>query len=84
MADRDIGKIFLNFVLSEEVRSFCGGDITNARTEEEWKSHRSGGWERCEQKMMGITELPYHACQAVKCDKCIAIGDQLDSNNTFE
>ena len=32
MADRDIGEIFLNFMLIEEVRSFCGVDISNVRT----------------------------------------------------
>ena len=44
MADRDIGEIFINYMLSEEVRSFCGVDITNVRTEEYWERHRSGSW----------------------------------------
>ena len=35
MAYSDIGGIFLNFMLSEEVRLFCGVDVTNVRTEEE-------------------------------------------------
>ena len=43
MADRDIGEIFLNFMLSEMVRLFCGVDITNVRTEKEWEKYRSGG-----------------------------------------
>ena len=32
MADQEIGEMFLNFMLSEEVRSFCWVDITNMRT----------------------------------------------------
>ena len=32
---------------------------------------------------MGLTDSPYHACQAVKWAKCIAMGDRLDSNNPF-
>ena len=33
--------------------------------------------------MMGLTDSPYHVCQAVPWAKCIAIGDRLDSNNPF-
>ena len=33
--------------------------------------------------MMGITDSPYHACQAVTWNKYIAMGEQLDSNNPF-
>ena len=29
MADRDIGDMLLDFMLSEEVRPFCGFDVTN-------------------------------------------------------
>ena len=32
---------------------------------------------------MGITDSPYHNCQAVMLAKCIAMGDRLNSNNTF-
>ena len=34
MADCDIGEMFLNFMLSGEVRYFCGVYVTNGRTEE--------------------------------------------------
>ena len=33
--------------------------------------------------MIVLTDSPYHACQAVTWDKCIAMGDRLDSNNPF-
>ena len=36
MADRDIGEIFLNFMLSEEVRPYCGFDIGDVQMVEEW------------------------------------------------
>ena len=35
MADQDIGDILLNFIMSEEVKPFCGVDITNVKTEKE-------------------------------------------------
>ena len=44
MADQYIGEMVLNFMLSEEFRSFYGVDITNVRTEEESENHISGGW----------------------------------------
>ena len=37
-------------------------------------------WER---NMIGLTGYPYHPCQAVTWANCIAMGDRLDSNNTF-
>ena len=45
--------------------------------------HRRGGWEIWEQKMMELTNSPYHSCQAVTWAKSIAMGDRLDSNNPF-
>ena len=43
MADRDIGEMLLNFMLSKELRSFYGMDITNVRKEEEREKHRGQG-----------------------------------------
>ena len=37
MADRDIGEMFLKFMLSEKVMPFCGMYVSNVRTEEEWE-----------------------------------------------
>ena len=44
MTDHDIGEMFLNFIFSKEVRSFCGVDVTNLRIEEVWERERIGGW----------------------------------------
>ena len=43
MADRDIGYMLLKFTLSEEVRPFCGGDVYNVGTEEDWVRVHIGG-----------------------------------------
>ena len=37
MADEYIGKMFLNFMLGEEVRPFYSVDVFNVRTEEYWE-----------------------------------------------
>ena len=65
MADLDIGEMFLNFMLSKEVRLFCGVVAMNVRKKEEWEKDRPGGWERWESKIMGLTYLTYDACQSV-------------------
>ena len=63
MGDLDIGEMFLNFVLNEEVRQYCGIDLTRVFPEEVqpgevlWET-----WARCG---MGFTFSPYQAVQGV-------------------
>jgi hypothetical protein len=45
MADLDIGEMFLNFILHEELRELCGVDI-RLYAEDENLSKLWGGWER--------------------------------------
>ena len=33
--------------------------------------------------MMGLTDLPYHTCQAVTWEKCTDMGDHFNSTNLF-
>ena len=75
---------FLNFMLSKEVRHYCGVDISNAITEEEWENGRIGGWEIWERKMTVLTDFPYHACQAVTWANEMAMEDKRDMKNPFE
>ena len=56
-------------------------DITNVCKEEEWERGSSEGGERWGREMMGITDSPYHACQAVIWSKSIAVVYRLDLNN---
>ena len=44
MEDRDIGQMLLNFMLSEELRPFCGVDVMNVSKQEEWEKDISEGW----------------------------------------
>ena len=62
---------------------FCGVDMTNIRTEEERYNYRPDGWEIWESKMMGLTDFPYHECQAVTWANGIALGDRHNPNNPF-
>ena len=62
-------------MLSEELIPFCVLDVMNVRKWEEWEI-----WES---KMMGLTELPYNASQAVKWYKIVALGDIKSLKNPF-
>ena len=42
MTDRDIREMFLNFMLSKDVRPYYRVDIINVRAEEEWEGGRLG------------------------------------------
>ena len=44
MAEREIGKLILNLVLSKEVRPYYGFDTSNVIMEEECENGRLGGW----------------------------------------
>ena len=82
-ADRDIGEIFLNFMLSKEVRPYCSVDISNIQTEEEWQNVILGGWEIRERKMMGLKYFPYYERQVLKWVNEMALGDKQDQENPF-
>ena len=60
-----IREMLLNFMLSEEVRPYCGVDINQVRIEEGQQKERIGGWEIWERKIMGIMYSPYNACHEV-------------------
>ena len=78
MVDRDIGKMFPNFMLSKEVRPYYRVDIRDVRTEEEWEKGRLGGWKRLERNMTGLTNSSYNDCQAVIWDKDMKMIDKRD------
>ena len=75
--------MFLNFMLSKEVRPYCDVDISNARTEEEWEKCRLEGWERWERNMMELTDSPYRVFQAMPQAKDMALGDKQDPYYPF-
>ena len=66
-ADVDIGEMFLNFILNEKIRKYCGVDIKYYRSTDPkdaaWEAERPGDWERWNRDMMGLTSSPYFAIQ---------------------
>ena len=81
MVDRYTGDMFLNFMLSEKVRTLCNMDVSNIRTEEDWERDSLGGWERWEIKMTVLTDSLYHAFKTVIWANTIALGNRRKPSN---
>lgn len=87
MADRDVGEMFLNFMLGEEVRKCCGVDITLVRSTDpgdaDWEKGRPKNWEHWERDMMGLVDSPYRAIQGLLWLKKLVYGDRHEETNPF-
>jgi hypothetical protein len=79
MADVDVGEMFLNFHLHEVIQAFAGVDVTKFFESPDgvlrWEV-----WCRC---VMGLTSLPYIACQGMGFAEEVIRGNKDDPNNIF-
>jgi len=82
-SDVDIAEMFHNFFLHEDLRPFCGVDVTLLQTEEAWERGRTKGWERWCRATMGLTDSPYRAIQIMLWAKELVLGDRRDETNPF-
>lgn len=84
MADLDIGKMFLNFMLHPKVQPYAAVEVTSYFPVElssfESRSKRIV-WERWAQCGMGFRSSPYQAGQAMLHAEEHLRGDPLDVNN---
>lgn len=79
MADNDVGEMFHNFMLHEDLRKFCGLDLTayfRGKT-------RRRVWERWNRLAMGLRSSPYSAVQGMMMAQEVILGDRRDKNNVF-
>ncbi len=87
-ADLDVGEMFLNWPLGEELREYAGVDITHVQTSvelrEEWEQGRNRPWERWVRNFMGLKDSPYRSMQLMIKAKYIAYGDRTDDANPFQ
>lgn len=82
MCDTDVGEMFLNFMLHEEVRKMCGVDFTLYYPEEVGQGV-GNLWERWCRCAMGLTTSPYQAIQGMMWAKELMMGNRLDESNVF-
>ena len=72
--DIDLGEMFLNYFLDEEVRRYAGVDVSKLGADR---------WERWERTLMGLRPSPYVCTQSFGwCEDCIR-GDRRDQSNVF-
>jgi hypothetical protein len=79
MCDLDVGEMFLNFVLHEELRPLTGVDLTFYAPE----ANGNLLWECWHRAAMGLTSSPYQACQGMGFAEEIVRGRAEDRNNIF-
>lgn len=88
-ADLDVGEMFLNWWLHEDLRPYAGVDVSHVQnadpaTQDEWERGRIRRWERWERNFMGLRDSPYRSLQLMIKAKFIAYGDRSDPENPFK
>lgn len=79
MCDLDLGEMFLNFILHEDLRSLTGVDLTLYAPEAQGRLL----WECWQRAAMGLTSSPYQACQGMAFAEEVIRGDPGDPDNIF-
>ena len=82
LGDNDVGEMFLNFMLHEEVRRLCGVDFTLYFPEELSEEHQFlwARWTRC---AMGLRTSPYQAVQGMLWAQEMILGKPDQEDNVF-
>jgi hypothetical protein len=84
MADNDVGEMFLNFMLHEDLRKLCGVDLTLYYPDEaKAKKGKQTLWERWCRCAMGLRTSPYQTVQAMLWAQEVIMGNKGDRGNVF-
>eukprot|EP00957_Ditylum_brightwellii_P166236 12655658-Ditylum_brightwellii.AAC.1 len=79
MADLDIGEMFLNFVMPEELRSYCGVDVSS------WfGGNGTTVWQVWTGLMMGFKPSPYGSIKSMLFAEEVIKGCKDSSSNPFQ
>jgi len=90
MGDLDLGKMFLNFWLDEQLKPYAGVDVTSLRKRELGQNgdevfvHRGlirRIWERWERTCMGLKSFPYVCTQTFGWCEDVIRGKRREANN---
>jgi hypothetical protein len=79
MCDLDVGEMFLNFILHRSICPLARVDLTH------YVPDGSGRvlWECWQRAAMGLTSLPYQACQGMAFAEEVIQGNRFDPLNIF-
>ena len=85
MADNDVGEMFHNFMLNEELRCYCGLDfLPHFKDDKKAMDEKGRLWLRWNRLAMGLRPSPYCAVQGMMMAKEIILGDRNDQKgNVF-
>ncbi len=98
-ADMDIGEMFPNFILGEQLRPYSGVDVTYIRTTPgdlphhlpdpltelpHWEVPRTRRWERWTRNWMGLHDSPYRSIQMAVVVKLASYGNKDLPTNPFQ
>lgn len=82
LGDNDVGEMFLNFMLHEEVRRLCGVDFT-LYFPKELSDTQEKLWVRWTRCAMGLKTSPYQATQGMFWAQEVILGDPSREDNVF-
>jgi hypothetical protein len=81
--DIDLGEMFLNYPLDEDIRPFAGIDVTNACPGEAAERNLKRVIERWARCLMGFKPSPFVTTQTFGWSEEIIVGDRSDPLNPF-
>jgi hypothetical protein len=81
--DIDLGEMFLNYPLDEDIRPFAGVDVSNVDPDELFERGVKRIIERWARCLMGFKPSPYVTTQTFGWSEEVVIGDRLDMSNPF-
>ena len=82
-ADNDVGEMFLNFWLHDDLQQYCGIDLTKLYPGERENLRTKHHWEVWTRLAMGLRPSPYGAYRNALVAKRVALGDPNDASNPF-
>lgn len=84
LEDIDVGNMFHNFMLNEEVQQYAGIDVTPFFLEEALEGGNSWSlWERWVRSAMGLKSSPYNTTQGMLIAEEVIRGNPRDPGNVF-
>lgn len=83
MGDADIGEMFYNFMLDEDIRKYAGVDVTQYFLDPANSEKVKKIWKAWCRLVMGFGPSPYLSTQSLLHAKPFILGDRKDSRNPF-
>jgi hypothetical protein len=81
--DIDLGEMFLNYPLDENIRPFAGVDVTNANPGEASERNLKRIIERWARCLMGFKPSPFVTTQTFGWSEEVIVGDRSEPSNPF-